>query len=372
MRTRILKTTCLILASACLPFLSSGCKKPQPIKLACNASAPAIYAGQPLSVTGTAQSVSTRKHTNVIYNWSGESVTGKGNTATVDTSSLQPGNYTVKGVVKEGKKGKEGTKPWQTAECQTSYTVKPFEPPTISCSASPAEIKPGGTSTITAQAVSPQKRPLTYSYSASAGNIEGSGDTATFSSSGAPTGKVGITCKVSDDKGHTASADTDVTILAPPPPPPPPHTQALCPVSFTTYKWLPTRVDNQAKACLDQVAIDLQQHPNAKVVMVGESNAKEKAIVERRERYHARNPRVRVTHYAAQRAVNTKNYLVVSKGIDPSRIEVRTTDTDGQMVQNYLVPQGATFTNDVHGTSPVNETEVKPQVRKPLPMRHHR
>jgi hypothetical protein len=372
MYTRTLKAASLILASSCLAFLSTGCKKPQPIKLSCNASAPAIYPGEPLSVTGTAESVSTKKHTNVLYTWSGTNVTAKGNVATVDTESLAPGDYTVKGIVKEGKKGKEGQKPWQTADCQAGFTVKAFEPPTISCSASPSELKPGETSAVTADAVSPQNLPLTYSYSASAGSIEGTGTTATFSSAGAPTGEVGITCKVADNKGHTASADTNVTIVAPPPPPPPPHTEALCSISFTLYKWLPTRVDNQAKACLDQVAIDLEQHPNATAVMVGESNAKEKAITARQEKYHMRNPRVHVMHYAAQRAVNAKDYLVVSKGIDPSRIEVRTTDTDGQMVQNYLVPSGANFENDVQGTMPVNETEVKPQVRRPLPMRHRR
>ncbi len=45
--------------------------------------------------------------------------------------------------------------------------------------------------------------------------------------------------------------------------------------------------------------------------------------------------------------------------------------TDGQKVEDYLVPAGANFNNDVQGTTPVDETAVKPQVRKPLPMRKH-
>lgn len=340
---------------------------PPPVTLACSANPESVYPGTPVAITATPGNLNPKY--NVLYSWSGAGVSGKGTSATVNTSSLAPGSYTVHATVKEGKKGKEGLKPWQTASCAASFTVKAFEPPTISCSASPSTIKPGQTSTITSTAVSPQNLPLTYSYSASAGTVTGTGKTAVYSSTGAPTGAVGITCKVSDNKGHTASADTTVTIQAPPPPPQP-HTQALCSISFTTYKWLPTRVDNQAKACLDQVAIDLQQHPNATAVMVGESSAKEKAITARREKYHARNPRVRVTHYAAQRAVNAKNYLVVSKGIDPSRIEVKTTDTEGQLVQNYLVPSGANFTKDVSGTTPVNESVIKPQKRYPLPVRH--
>jgi hypothetical protein len=42
-----------------------------------------------------------------------------------------------------------------------------------------------------------------------------------------------------------------------------------------------------------------------------------------------------------------------------------------QAVEDYLVPQGATFTSDVQGTTPVDEGAVKPQERKPLPVRSH-
>ena len=49
--------------------------------------------------------------------------------------------------MKEGKPGKEGLKPWETATCSAGITVKAFEPPTISCSVSPSTIKPGDTAT---------------------------------------------------------------------------------------------------------------------------------------------------------------------------------------------------------------------------------
>jgi hypothetical protein len=35
------------------------------------------------------------------------------------------------------------------------------------------------------------------------------------------------------------------------------------------------------------------------------------------------------------------------------------------------VPSGATFTTDVSGTTPVDETAVKAQERKPLGAKHH-
>ena len=353
--------------SAGLVIHTGSVTPPAPVTLACSASPETIYPGDPVTVTAEAGGMNPKD--SVIYSWSGTGVAGSDTTAKVDTSSLAPGEYSVQGTVKEGKKGKEGLKPWETANCTAGITVKAFEPPTISCSANPTTIKPGDTATITSVGVSPQNRPLTYSYSASAGSISGTGTTAEYSSAGAPTGVVGITCNVSDDKGHSANSSTNVTIAAPPPPPQP-HAQALCSLSFANDKRRPTRVDNEAKACLDQVALDLKQQADAKAVLVGESTETEKAKTAKEEAYAQHHKRATVEHYAAQRAVNAKNYLVTEQGIDASRITVVTSPMSGQTVQDYLVPAGANFDSDVTGTTAVDESAVKPQERKPLPERH--
>jgi hypothetical protein len=340
---------------------------PTPITLSCSASPETIFPGDPVTLTASAGGLNPKDH--VIYIWSGTGVTGSDTNPKIDTSALAPGEYTVTGTVKEGKPGKEGLKPWETATCTAGITVKALEPPTISCSASPSTIKPGDAATVTAVGVSPQNRPLTYSYTASAGTITGTGTTAEYSSAGAPTGLVGITCNVSDDKGHPESSSTSLTITAPYVPPAP-KTQALCSISFSTDTKRPTRVDNEAKACLDQVALDLKQQADAKAVVVGESDADENAKTAKEQNYAAKHKHATVDQFAAQRAVNAKDYLVTEQGIDASRISVATGTTDGQTEENYLVPAGATFSSDVSGTTPVDETAVKPQVRKPLPELH--
>ena len=342
--------------------LALGSVAPPPaVTLTCTispASPAEVFPGDPVTITAIAAGLNPKD--TVIYSWSGAGVSGNGSTATVATGALAPGQYTVQGTVKEGRNGKVGLKPWETAVCSAAFTVKAFEPPTISCTADPSTIAPGQTSTITSVAVSPQNRPLTYSYSATTGTITGKGPTAEYDSDGSPTGAVGITCDATDDKGHTATAQTSLTIEAPVVPPPP-HVQKLCSINFTTDKRRPTRVDNEAKACLDEVALDLKQQADAKVVIVGEETAGEKNPP------HGRAPAV---DPAAQRAVNAKDYLVTEQGIDPARISVVTGNTAGQTVENYLVPSGADFNHDVPGTSPVDESVVKPQVRKPLPQRH--
>ncbi len=279
-------SACLLAIAASLALVPMGCKKAPPITLSANATPPAVFPGEPVTVTATPGSVDPNKKNNVLYNWSGTGASGNGTSTTVQTSSLDPGNYSVKAEVKEGKKGKEGLKPGQSAEATANFTVKPFEPPTISCSVDPTTIKPGDSATVTSNGMSPQNRPLTYSYTATGGTISGSGTTATYASAGAPTGSIGITCNVADDKGHTANSNTSLTIVAPPPPPQP-KTQALCSINFSNDKKRPTRVDNEAKACLDEVALDLQRQADAKAVVVGESNAKENDLTAKQEKVAA-------------------------------------------------------------------------------------
>src|ERR1700735_4599929 len=237
---------------------------PPPVQYACVVNPASVFPGEQVTITGTATNLNPKK--TPAYSWSGQGLTvgGTNPTATIDTGTLQPGSFTVTGHVTEG------PKVGQSADCTAQFTVKQFEPPTISCSANPTTVKPGESSTITCNGVSPQSRPLTYSYSASAGSISGTGNTATLSTSGAPAGTITVTGTVQDDKGQTASATTTVNVEAPPPPPTP-KTQTLCSIQFDKDKRRPARVDNEAKACLDDVALNAQQKADASVVVVGNS-----------------------------------------------------------------------------------------------------
>ncbi|HEX3438438.1 MAG TPA: hypothetical protein VHT24_16835 [Pseudacidobacterium sp.] len=329
---------------------------PPPVEFSCSANPSAVFPGDPVTITGTATNLNPKRNT--TYSWSGQGITVRGDTATanVDTSGLQPGTYTVTGHVSQGQK------PGQFADCTTNFTVKQFEPPTVSCSVNPSSVNPGDTVTVTASGVSPQNRPLTYSYSASAGSISGTGNTATLSTAGAPAGTITVTANVADDKGQTASGTCSVTVNAPAAPAP--KTQTLCSITFDRDKRRPARVDNEAKACLDDVALNAQRSADASVVVVGNSTPEEQAAPKGRHR-HAVPPE----NLAAQRAVNTKDYLVREKGIDASRIQVRTGTAGTREVENYLVPAGANFDSDVPGTTAVDESTIKPQIRRPLPER---
>jgi outer membrane protein OmpA-like peptidoglycan-associated protein/opacity protein-like surface antigen len=217
--------------SSGIVFRFGGNAAPPPqVTLSCSANPAFVFPGDPVMVTATAGSLDPKL--NVIYSLTGPGVTAQGATATVTTATLALGPNTVNCGVREGKPGREGMQPWESATAMATFTLKAFEPPTISCSASPSAITMGDKSVITAAGVSPQNRPLTYSYSAPSGTISGTGASATFDSTGAQAGVVGINCNVVDDKNQTASANASVTIAAP----------YVAPVESPEIKQLETRL----------------------------------------------------------------------------------------------------------------------------------
>jgi hypothetical protein len=329
---------------------------PPPVTYSCAVNPSSVYPGDPITVTGTPVNLNPKKSATYAWTATGGTISGTSLTANVDTKGVAPGTYSVKGHVSQG------MKPGQMSDCSADFVVKPFEPPTISCSASPSTVNPGDSSTITAAGMSPQNRPLTYSYSASAGSITGTSSTATLSTSGA-SGTITVTCNVVDDTGKTATAMTTVSITPPPPPaaaPPKPTTSNLCSISFDRDKARPTRVDNEGKACLDDLALSLQRSTDATLDLIGNESAKETKELARMKHKKGAVPE----KFAAERAVNTKDYLVKEKGVDPSRIKVMTGTDDSKTVTSTLVPAGAD--TSAITASPVDETMVKVQPRKPL------
>jgi hypothetical protein len=292
---------------------------PPPVQLGCTVQPANVFPGDPITVTATSSNLDLKKKATYTWTTTGGKITGTDTTATVVTTGVPAGDYTITGHVSEG------VRPGQQASCSVGFRVHAYEPPTITCSANPSTVMPGDPSTITSIANSPQNRPLTYSYSASAGQIASNTATATLVTTGALPGTVTVTCNVVDDLGKQATANTSVTITAPPPPVAP-QPSNLCSVSFERDRKRPVRVDNEAKGCLDEIALTLNRESSAKLVIVGRHSADE------------------TPDAAAQRTLNVEQYLTDEKGIDPSRIELRTSGEPGRTVDNILVPAGATFT----------------------------
>ncbi|MES2394238.1 MAG: hypothetical protein V4555_21580 [Acidobacteriota bacterium] len=288
--------------------------------LGCTAEPVSVHAGDPVTITASTLYLNPHKKTTYTWTTNGGKLTPSGPTAAIDTTGMAPGQYTVNGHVDQGPRA------YQQASCSAPFTVKAYEPPTLTCSANPATAPSGTTIMISTVGTSPDNRPLTYSYTTTAGQLTATGPTASLSTAGLGAMLINIGCNVVDDQGQSAKAATSVTIT-PPPVPVIPQTQGLCGVSFTRDRKRPVRVDNEAKGCLDDVALSLTQHSDSKLVIIGNTSPDEKPEA------------------AAERAMNARQYLTQEKGIDASRIELRVGDTSGRTANDVLVPAGATFSD---------------------------
>ncbi|MFB3916401.1 MAG: outer membrane beta-barrel protein [Terriglobales bacterium] len=317
-------------------FLMFGQVGPPPVPPTASCSVDkkeAVLAGTPVTATVSTQHFNP-KH-KLTYDWktTGGKLEPKETTATVDTTGLAPGSYTVSATVTDFRTRKN-----DSASCNASFSVRAPVQPTISCSANPTTVaKAGDTSTITATVTNPDNIPVTYAWKASAGSISGTEATATLDTTGAAPGPITVTGTVTDNMARSSNCTASVEV---PPPPPPPVTK-IGEIAFPNLK-KPARVDNTAKAILDDVALRMQREPDAKAVIVGYFDSNEKGGVK----------------LAQERAVNTKAYLTTEKGIDPARIEVRTGTAGGKRAEIYLVAPGGTF--NVEGTQTFPEKAVKP------------
>jgi outer membrane protein OmpA-like peptidoglycan-associated protein len=329
----------------------------------CVANPEVVEAGAPVSISVTPNDFLPNRTLTYLYESNGGKVSCNGGArAAVDTTGLAPGSYTVTVRVVDYGKGK----PQQSAQCQTSFKVNepPKHAPTLSISAAPAAVMAGDIATITASGSSADNRPLSYNCTATAGQLSGNGPRFTLETAGVPDSTVVVNCTVSDDRDLTASASAPVKVNVPVvrtvPPPPMAKAKQYGTIGFERDARRPTRVDNEAKGELDRYADALAAAPDAKGVVVGHASAKEDRAVQA-----GRN-------FAAQRAVNTKDYVTKEKGIDPARIEPRIGGGDEQKVELWIVPAGTTFSQT--GTTVVDEVKVKavPRVARKKKASHRR
>lgn len=325
------------------------------VRADCFAEPEVVEAGTAVRVSITADGFSPKRKLSYSYASNGGKVSGTGTAATVDTTGLAPGSYLVTVKVADDGKGKHQ----QMADCRAPFKVNevPKHAPTLSLSARPASVAAGETSTITANGSSADNRPLSFNCTTTAGRLAGNGPTYTLETAGVSDSTIEVSCTVSDDRDLTASASTVVRVIA--------KVAALAPVArkyasvaFQRDSRRPTRVDNEAKGELDRYADALAAAPDAKGVVVGYATAKENT---------APKGRNEVPDFAAQRAVNTKDYITKEKGIDPARIEPRTGDGSGQRVELWIVPAGAVFHEA--GTTVVDQAKVKAVPRVALKKR---
>jgi outer membrane protein OmpA-like peptidoglycan-associated protein len=318
-----------------LNFMFGGGAPPVPPSASCSIHPTEVFAGEPITAAASGSNFNPKR--TVKYDWHGTGVKVAGSEAAtqIDTTGLQPGSYEVTANLNDGSR-KNGF-----ASCSARFTVKEPHPPVISCSAAPASVRTGETSTINSNASSPDGHRLTYSYTASAGEISGDGDTATLNTRGAQPGHITVTCNANDDRNPplTASSTTIVNVEPPPPPPAPaPEIKQLEAKLALHSIYFPTArpsaenpegglVDSQA-GILKTLAADFKSYlrykPDAHLILGGHADPRgsaeyNKALTQRRVEL-------------------TKNFLV-EHGVPADHFETRSFGKEDQLTADQVKEQ---------------------------------
>jgi len=194
-----------------LPHPAPPAAPHQPPVAACAANPTSIFAGSGDSIA-IHVNASSPQNDPLTYSYAatGGAVDGNGPDARWNSTGVAVGSYTVTAKVDDGKGG--------TASCATDFKVeeRPNRPPTATLSVERSPIMPGEHTGITCNGSDPDGDPLTYSYTATGGQVSGTGANAQFDSTGAKPGTYTVKCTVNDGRGGTADASGDLVVQEPP------------------------------------------------------------------------------------------------------------------------------------------------------------
>ncbi len=278
---------------------------------ACSVSPASVYAGSGDSVAVHVNATDPDNDPlTYAYSATGGAVEGTGAEARWNSTAVAVGSYTVNVKVSDGKGG--------SASCAADIKVeeKPNHPPTASLSIERSPILPGQRTGVTCNGSDPDSDPLTYSYTATGGQIVGSGSNVQFDATGLKPGSYSVKCTVNDGRGGTADASGNVEVKEPPQIKQLEAKLALHSIYFPTAQ--PTVAKPMGgllasqEGTLDALASDFQQYlkyrPDAHLILEGHADVR-----------GAKDYNVKLSERRVER---TKSYLV-EKGVPADHLETK-------------------------------------------------
>ena len=296
----------------------------QPPVAACSANPTSVFAGSgdTVAVHVNASDPDNDPLT-YTYTATGGTVDGTGPDVRWNSTGVGEGTYTVTTQVSDGKGG--------TASCATDIKVeaRPNRPPTASLAVERSPILPGEHTGITCTGNDPDNDPLTYSYSASGGQVTGTGASAQFDATGLQPGTYTVKCTVNDGRGGTADASGNVEVNEPPQV----HQLELKLALHSIY--FPTAQPTVAKpnggllasqaATLDTLATDFKQYltykPDAHLILGGHAD------IRGGKQYNQL--------LSERRVERAKNHLI-EKGVPADHIDVKGYGVDQNMTDEQV------------------------------------
>jgi len=260
----------------------------------------------------------------LTYQWTATagSIDGSGPYVRWNSVGVGAGSYTLTSRVDNGA-GK-------SASCTANVTVQPRPappPPTMTCTADRSTVLAGERAEITANVNDASGTAIRFSWQTNGGQVIGSGSIVQLDTSGLAPGIYTVTGRAENELHSACDCTAAVTVQAPPSAP------QASKVSACEFAPGSAGADNVCKRNLDDVAVRLQSDPRSKLVLVGYADPHE----------------ARVGKLSGERAASCQKYLQDKKGVDASRVELRTAagepggGKENRRVDIVFVPDGASY-----------------------------
>jgi hypothetical protein len=293
--------------------------------------------GAPVNVTVRA-SASDNGAISYSYDVSGGRMEGSGSQVRWNYSGLQPGTYSITPTAKSG--------PLSTTCPATTVTLTVTPPaPRLVCSANPTTpVYAGEYVDVTATATDPNGNalpyPVTYTWRASGGAVEGSGTSVRLNTTGLASGDYSVTARA-EGKGGAADCNAPVTVK---------NIEPAREIARCVFKKFSASVTNACKnPPLDGVPPRYQQFPGATLVIEATADPSETHEAASKAMNSKAKAKLTAEQLAKDRAQNVKNDLVKRLGLPDSAIETHASvGPKGAGAANdtmtiTLVPQGAKY-----------------------------
>ncbi|UCF39125.1 MAG: OmpA family protein [Acidobacteriota bacterium] len=270
-------------------------KRKMPPTISCGSGVASVQEGQS---TNLAVQASDPNGDALTYSWTidGQSVTNNATSFAFGTAGRAVGKHTVRVTATDVDN--------MSASCEFAVTItaRPNSNPTCSVDVSSAQAYAGETVTATAKASDPENDPLTYSWKVDGQSRSGSATELQINTAGMAGGSHSVTVDVKDDRGGSCSA-----------------TKSFAVVEKSTLQ-VDRRVDNKAKAALDEIALKMQQNPQLRAKLTGHTDDRGSEEANMKA--------------GLKRAELVKEYLVKQHNIDGNRIETASAGESSPIADN--------------------------------------
>lgn len=191
----------------------------------------------------------------LTYGWTvnGQKLAAEGPQITFGSEGRNPGAYEVVCTASDGEAS-------ASAASKGTIREKPNQPPVIECQTTTLDVASGQSVQLSAKASDPDGDRLTYNWSGPGSAVRGRDNNATFNATGVRAGSYIVSVGVDDGRGGKASCSMTVNVS---------ERISVTRDNCGFFSPRGTRVDNCAKAILDDLAVRMKNDPKLRANIIG-------------------------------------------------------------------------------------------------------